>query len=105
MADDIKADELIDQLRDSYASSIRSAEPGIPAHAAFQLADILVTVQMDVMAGKRVSYRARAEVNGDAIAEEWRRGVPVQEIMRTYRCSRSTAYKYHPARMKLAPAK
>lgn len=102
MADDIKADELVDQLRDSYAASIRSAEPGIPAHAAFQLADILVTVQLDVMAGKRVSYRARAEINGDAIAEDWRRGVPVQEIMRTYRCSRSTAYKYHPSNLRVS---
>ena len=105
MADDIKADELVDQLRDSYAASIRSAEPGIPAHTAFQLADILVSVQLDLMAGKRVSYRARAEVNGDAIAEEWRRGVPIQEIMQTYRCSRSTAYKYHPSRTRLAVAK
>lgn len=98
MADDIKADELVDQLRDSYAASIRAAEPGIPAHSAFQLADILVTVQLDVMAGKRVSYRARVDLDGDAIAEAWRRGVPVQEIMRAHRCSRSAAYKYHPSR-------
>ncbi|MGV8959215.1 MAG: hypothetical protein ACOH1V_02350 [Stenotrophomonas sp.] len=99
MADDIKADELVDQLRTSYAESIRMVDPGTPAHAALQLADLLVAVQLDVMAGKRVSYRARIEFDGDAIAEEWRRGVPLQEIMRKHKCSRSAAYKYHPSKL------
>ncbi|MBN4937319.1 hypothetical protein JY409_04585 [Stenotrophomonas maltophilia] len=98
MAEDIKADELLDQLRESYVASIRAAEPGIPAHAALQIADMLVTVQMDVFAGKRVRYRSKAEFNGAAIAEDWARGMPVQEIMRKHNCSRSAAYKYHPAR-------
>jgi hypothetical protein len=76
MADDIKVDELVDQIRESYAASIRIAEPGIPAHAALQLADTLVAVQMD-----------------------WRRGKPLQEIMRDHGCSRAAAYKYHPSKM------
>ncbi len=100
MADDIKADELIDQLRNSYADSIRVAEPGIPAHAAFQLADALVAVQLDVMAGKRVSYRAKAPINAEAITEDWRRGLPLQDIMKKHRCSRAAAYKYHPSKLR-----
>ena len=98
MADDIKADELVEQLRDTYALSIRTAEPGIPAGAAMQLADLLVAVQLDVMAGKRVTYRGRQSVDGEAIAEDWRCGQPLQEIMRKHGCSRSVAYKYHPSR-------
>lgn len=99
MADDIKVDELVDQLRDSYANSIRIAEPGIPAHAARQLADTLVAVQMEILAGKRVSYRAKAGIDGDAITEDWRRGKPLQEIMRDHACSRAAAYKYHPSKL------
>ncbi len=99
MADDIKADELIDPLRDSYAKSIREMEPGIPAHSALQLADTLLTVQMDVLAGKRVSYKAKPAIDGEAIAESWRRGLPVEEVMRTHGCSRSAAYKHHPSKL------
>ncbi len=99
MADDIKVDELVDQIRESYAASIRIAEPGIPAHAALQLADTLVAVQMEILAGKRVSYRAKAPIDGYAITEDWRRGMPLQEIMRKHRCSRPTAYRWHPSRL------
>lgn len=102
MAEDIKADELLDQLRESYVASIRAAEPSIPAHSALQIADMLVTVQLDVFAGKRVRYRAKIELNAVAIAEDWARGVPVQEIMSKHQCSRSAAYKYHPARHRTA---
>ncbi|WP_293716334.1 hypothetical protein [Stenotrophomonas sp. UBA7606] len=99
MADDVKVDELVDQIRESYAASIRIAEPGIPAHAALQLADTLVGVQLEILAGKRVSYRAKAAIDGDAITEDWRRGKPLQEIMRAHGCSRAAAYKYHPSKL------
>jgi len=102
MAEDIKADDLLDQLRDSYVASIRAAEPGIPAHSALQIADMLVRVQLDVFAGKRVRYRSKAEFNGAAVAEDWARGLPVQEIMRKHGCSRSAAYKHHPSRQAAA---
>lgn len=98
MADDIKADELIEPLRDSYAQSIRTMEPGIPAHAALQLADALLAVHVDVLAGKRVSYKAKPPIDGEAIAESWRRGLPVEEVMRKHGCSRSAAYKHHPSK-------
>lgn len=98
MADDIKADELIEPLRDSYAKSIRTMEPGIPAHAALQLADALLAVQLDVLAGKRVSYKAKPAIDGEAIAESWRRGLPVEEIMRLHNCGRTAAYKHHPSK-------
>ena len=98
MADDIKADELIEPLRDSYAQSIRTVEPGIPAHAALQLADALLAVQLDVLAGKRVSYKAKPPIDGEAIAESWRHGLPVEEVMRKHGCSRSAAYKHHPSK-------
>lgn len=102
MADDIKADELIEPLRDSYAQSIRTMEPGIPAHAALQLADALLAVQLDVLAGKRVSYKAKPPIDGEAIAESWRLGMPVEEVMRKHGCSRPTAYRWHPSKVKKA---
>lgn len=98
MAEDIKADELLDQLRDSYVASIRASEPGIPAHAALQIADMLVTVQLDVFAGKRVSYRSRPDVNGAAICADWHAGLTIGEITRKHGVSRTAAYKYHPGR-------
>lgn len=100
MADDIKADELISPLRDQYAERIRGLEPSMPAHAALQLADALVAVQLDVLAGKRVTYRAKATIDGDAITESWRRGEPLEEIMQKHGCSRPTAYRWHPSRLK-----
>ncbi len=96
MADDAKADEMLDQLRDSFARQIRQAVVTLPPHQALQLADALCTVQMDVLAGLRVHYRARAVVDGESIAEDWRRGKSLAEIMHDHKVSRSAAYKFHP---------
>lgn len=98
MAEDAKADEMTDTLRSSFAESIRSGVPGIPAHHALQLADVLCTVQADVLAGMRVTYRAKAEIDGDAITEDWRRGLSIGEIVGKHKVSRPTAYKYHPGK-------
>ncbi len=98
MADDAKADEMTHTLRESFAASIRSGVPELPAHHALQLADVLCTVQMDVLAGLRVTYRARPEVDGDAIAEDWRRGMLIGEIVGKHKVSRPTAYKFHPSK-------
>lgn len=96
MADDAKAEEILDQLRDAFHARIRDAVRDLPAHHALQLADGLCAVQLDVLEGLRVSYKARPRVDADAIAEDWRRGENLQEIMRKHDCSRVTAYKYHP---------
>lgn len=96
MADDAKADEMLDQLRDSFARQIRQAVVDLPPHQALQLADALCTVQLDVLAGLRVHYRAKPVVDGEAITEDWRRGKSLAEITRTHRISRATAYNYHP---------
>lgn len=96
MAEDAKADEMTDTLRTSFAESIRNGVPGIPAHHALQLADVLCTVQADVLAGLRVTFRARPEVDGEAIAEDWRLGKSIGEIVGKYKVSRPTAYKFHP---------
>lgn len=98
MADDAKAEEFLDQLRDSFARNIRTAVADLPPHQALQLADALCAVQLDVLAGLRVSYKARPHVDGEAIAEDWRRGRVLAEIMRDHSCSKVTAYKYHPNR-------
>lgn len=96
MADDAKAEEMLDQLRDAFHARIRDAVRDLPAHQALQLADGLCAVQLDVLEGLRVSYKARPQVDGDAVAEAWRRGDALAEIMRNHDCSRVTAYKYHP---------
>lgn len=96
MAEDAKADEMTDNLRSSFAESIRNGVPGIPAHHALQLADVLCIVQADVLAGLRVTYRAKPEIDGEAITEDWRRGLSIGEIVCRHKVSRPTAYKFHP---------
>ncbi len=96
MSDDVKADEMAAQLYEAYGKTIQQAVAGLPAHQALQLADTLIAVQMDVLAGLRVSYKAKPAIDGDAIAEDWRLGLTVQEITRKHNCSRPTAYKHHP---------
>ncbi|NLA68088.1 MAG: hypothetical protein GX856_07580 [Gammaproteobacteria bacterium] len=96
MAEDAKADELVDQLRERFKDQIRAAAPDIPPHQALQLADSLCLAQLDVLAGRRVSYKARPTIDGDAIAESWRRGLSLREVMAEHKCSRAAAYKYHP---------
>lgn len=98
MTDDAKADEVLDTLRGAFASNLRTAVAGLPAHQALQLADVLCTVQMDVLAGMRVSYRAREPIDGAGIAEAWARGGTLRDIMRDHNCSRATAYNYHPTK-------
>jgi hypothetical protein len=100
MSDDAKADELIDQLRDAFARNLRTAVADLPAHQALQLADALCAVQLDVLAGLRVSYRSRDPIDGDAIADAWAQGKQLREIMREHKCSKATAYNYHPTKNK-----
>ena len=98
MSDDAKADEMLDQLRDAFASNIRKAVSDLPAHQALQLADALCAVQLDVLAGLRVSYRSRDPIDGAAIAEAWAQGSSLREVMDAFKCSKVTAYKYHPTK-------
>lgn len=100
MAEDVKGDALTHELRESFAKTIRTAVAGLPAHQALQLADTLCSVQLDVLAGLRVSYKAKPTVDGLAIAEDWALGKPLREVMRDNKCSRVTAYKYHPTKGK-----
>lgn len=99
MSDDAKADEMLDQLRDAFALNIRNVVSDLPAHRALQLADALCTVQLDVLAGLRVSYRSRDPIDGAAIAEAWAQGKSLRDIMVDFKCSKVTAYKYHPTKV------
>lgn len=96
MADDAKAEEMIGPLRDNFARQIRTAMAELPPHIALQLADSLCAVQLDVLAGMRVTYRSKPVLDADAIIEDWRRGASLGEIMGKYKISRTTAYKFHP---------
>jgi hypothetical protein len=98
MRDEAKAEEMVDQLREAFAQNIRTAMTGLPAHQALQLADTLCAVQLELLAGLRVSYRAREPIDGEAIAESWRRGLSLREVIAAHGCSRPTAYKYHPGK-------
>lgn len=98
MAEDVKAEELVDQLRDSFNLKLRAELKEIPPHQALQLADALALVQMDVLAGLRVRYRKAAPVDAEAVAESWRRGLSIGEVCREHRISRTTAYELHPNR-------
>lgn len=96
MREEAKADDLLDPLRTAFADSLRQAMADLPAHQALQMADQLCTVQLEVLAGLRVTYRTTAPVDGAAIAEDWRRGLSLGEITVKHKVSRSAAYKYHP---------
>lgn len=98
MSDDAKADEMVDQLREAFARNLCTALTGLPAHQALQLADSLCAVQLDVLAGMRVSYKAKPAIDSEAITEDWRRGLTVAEITRKHGISKPTAYKHHPNR-------
>lgn len=98
MADDAKADEYVNQLRGEFAAAITRAVCDIPAHHALQLADSLCMIQADVLAGKRITYRAKPVIDADAIAEDWRRGLSIGEITTKHKISRTAAYKHHPAK-------
>ncbi len=96
MAEDVKAEELVTVLRESFEAKIRGALAWLPAHEALQLADALCAQQMDTLAGRRVTYKAARTVDAETIAEDWRRGLSLAEIIRKHRISRSAAYKHHP---------
>lgn len=99
MADDAKADEYLDQLRAGFAERIRDTCRDLPAHQALQLADSLCSVQLDLLAGLRVTYRAKRAIDAAQVTEDWRRGLALTEIMRKHGISRSAAYKHHPMRL------
>jgi hypothetical protein len=104
MANDAKAEETISSVRDAFSSAIREAIADFPAHQALQLADRLCTVQLELLAGMRVTYRRAPDVDGEAIAEDWRRGLSIGEITLKHGVSRPTAYKYHPNKTARAKA-
>src|SRR5690606_36311457 len=104
MAEDVKADDLVDQLRDSFNQRLRAEIKELPAHQALQLADALALVQLDVFAGLRVRYRQGPKVDAEAIAESWRIGLSINEVCKKHRVSRSVAYYHHPNK-KARPAK
>jgi hypothetical protein len=101
MADDAKADDHLDQLRDQFALQIRTAVRDLPPHLALQLADSLCAVQLNLLAGLRVTYKAAPKIDGEAIAEDWARGLSIGEITRKHGVTRPTAYKYHPNKGRL----
>lgn len=96
MAEDVKAEELVEQLRTSFEARIRTALSWVPAHEALQLADAMCVAQLECLAGLRVTYKAQRAIDAEAITEDWRRGLLIGEIVEKHRCSRSAAYKLHP---------
>lgn len=98
MADDAKAEEMLGQLRDAFNALILDTVRDLPPHQALQLADALCSVQIDLLAGLRVQYRAKPEFNAESIIEDWRRGKTVGEITKAHGVSRATAYRLHPTK-------
>ena len=80
MADDAKYEEMLGQLRDAFNARIRDTVRELPPHQALQLADALCAVQIDLLAGMRVQYRAKPEFD-DVRGVADRLGRPVREIM------------------------
>jgi len=97
--EDVKAEDLVQQLRAQFAASIREAIAGVPAAQALQVADGLCTVWIEALAGLRVTHKALPVVDGAAITAAWRNERPLAEIMQCFGCSRATAYRHHPTRV------
>jgi hypothetical protein len=98
MSDKVKADDLVAPLRDAFARNIREALGGTPPAQALQLADQLCMVWRGQLAGLVVDGGAAApRIDGEAIANDWRDGRTLAEIMAAHSCSRRTAYNHHPS--------
>lgn len=95
MSIDVKADDVVQELRVAFAASIRELLTGTPSATAFQAADALCEVWKETLAGMRVNMPAE-RVDPVAIAADWRAGRPLAEVMARNSCSRTTAYRYHP---------
>lgn len=100
MREDTKADEMVDELRQAFAQRIRDEVGALPTHQALQLADALCDVQLDLMAGLRVTYRAKTKHDPVAIRADWVAGRTLPEIMNRHGCSRTKAYEHHPSKLK-----
>lgn len=98
MSERVKASEVVDQLRTAFATGIREVITGTPAHVALQAADHLCGLWIAELAGLDVAVPALPKVDGEAIAEDWRRGLSADEIRQKHRCSKRTAYNYHPTK-------
>ena len=98
MKEEATGDEITPELREAFAKQIRVDVASLPTHIALQIADKLCAVQLELLAGIRVSYRAREAVDAEAIAEDWRKGLDIREITAKHGISRSAAYKHHPSK-------
>lgn len=98
MSDKVKADDLVAPLREAFARSIRETLAGTPPAQALQLADQLCAVWRGLLAGLVVDGgKAGPRIDAEAIANDWRDGKTLGEIMVAHGCSRATAYNHHPA--------
>ncbi|TWG93592.1 hypothetical protein L599_001200000520 [Luteimonas sp. J16] len=98
MAKDANADELVDQLRDQFNKQIQDTIRGLPPYQSLQLADSLCRIQLDVLAGTRVLFKAKRKVDREAVIEAWRKGATIETLMRDFNISQSYAYEILPAK-------
>ena len=99
MSIDMKADDVVNELRAAFAAGIRDTITGVPAAQALQAADALCELWKVTLAGMRITMPT-LKFDADAVRADWVAGLSVVEIMRRHGCSRSSAYQYHPRRMK-----
>jgi hypothetical protein len=93
---DIKIEEETEALRAEFAKALHFAISGLPSAQAFQAADHLCVILQAHLSGHRVTFPAQPKYDGEAIAEDWRAGMGVEQITEKHGCTRPTAYKYHP---------
>lgn len=98
MAIDVKAEEVVADLRAAFGTQIRTVLAILPPHEALQLADLLCTTWLETMQGMRITHRALPKHDPVAIAEDWSRGLTWREITRKHGCSRDKAYECHPTK-------
>lgn len=96
MSERTKAEDHEDELRRAFAEGIRQVLTDTPAAHAFQAADKLCEIWKTLLAGCIVSMPAAPRYDTDQITRDWHAGMRIDAIVDKHKCSRKTAYRYHP---------
>lgn len=96
MTERIRVDQVAEQIQAQFIETIRDTVRTLTPAQAIQVADDLFGKLKDTLAGLNVAFPSPPKVDGEAIAEDWRRGLSAADIQSKHGCSRRTAYNHHP---------
>lgn len=102
MSEDAHISEVLPELQSAMRAVTRTVVPEIGASQHDFLADALLDVVINTLAGFRVLVpAARQARQAEQIERAWREGKPAREIAREFGVSVATVYRHHPNRRKI----